>query len=68
MNSVVTELTNQGFRFERIDVRYRRQTVEKYRVRRVPTFVYVMNGKEVRRRSGNCSAGSLKMIFRKPLF
>lgn len=68
MDSVVTELLNEGFHFERVDLRYQASKAMKYRVRRNPTFIYVRDGHEVRRMSGYPSKNSLRRIFREPLW
>jgi hypothetical protein len=40
----------------------------KYRVWRNPTFIYVINGREVRRSSGLRSVDDLKQMYRRPWF
>ena len=64
----VVELRNEGFRIETINIRNDRYMAEKYRVRVVPTFVYVVDGEEVRRQSGATNATMLRLLWRPPLF
>jgi len=68
MDSVVTELRREGFRIRKIDVRTHQGKAEDYRIRRVPTFVYLRDGEEVRRASGNMAAQTLRNLWREPLF
>ena len=51
-----------------MDVRYNQELAQKYRIRVVPTFVYVVDGEEVRRQSGGASKDMLRLLFRQPLF
>lgn len=39
-----------------------------YRVKGIPTFIYLVNGTEVRRLTGSTSKGMIRNVFRKPLF
>ena len=43
-------------------------TVKKYHVRWNPTYIYVVDGKEVRRSGGIKSVDALKQMYRKPWF
>ena len=68
MSPVVTGLIQLGYPIRVINVRHQPRLARQYRIRRVPTFVYEMNGEEVRRMGGSCTAATLKMLCRPPLF
>ncbi|MBX3417912.1 MAG: thioredoxin family protein [Pirellulaceae bacterium] len=43
-----------------------RARTERYQIRRIPTFVFISGGEEVRRISGNASTSRLRYLFRSP--
>ena len=68
MDSVVTELGREGFRIEKILAPSNKRKLAKYQIRRLPTFVYIRDGKEVRRISGRHSAQSVRNLWRESIF
>jgi thioredoxin-like negative regulator of GroEL len=63
---VVTGIRDEGFDVRTVDVRDHVGLVQKYGIRVVPTFIYVVDGKEVRRSTGAISAAKMKGLFRNP--
>lgn len=62
-------MRKQGFRITQYQLGRKPQGLAKqYKVRRNPTYIFVMNGKEVRRATGPKSVAALKTMMRKPLF
>jgi len=62
-------MRTQGFRITKYPLRRNPQGMAKqFKVRRNPTYIFVMNGKEVRRGTGAKSVAALKSLMRKPLF
>ena len=61
---MVTALRNEGFRIQKVDLRSGSSLIEKYDIRRNPTYVYIVNGKEVRRGAGKYSIGTVRNMFR----
>ncbi|MEM9409916.1 MAG: thioredoxin family protein [Planctomycetota bacterium] len=55
----MAEIYALGYRVERVNIRVDRNKADKYMVRRGPTFVYVEDGKEIGRRTGNYSKDAL---------
>lgn len=51
-----------------VDVNAQPTLAWEYKVRSVPTYVYVVNGQEVRRRTGSLPVSTLRQLYRKPLF
>jgi len=66
--AAVAAVRKEGFDIQLVDVNANRSLANKYRVRFVPTFVYVLDGKEVRRSSGMLSPEAIKFMYRPPLF
>lgn len=64
MGPVVSEVRNAGYRVETRNVRSNQAMAGEFNVRSVPTFVYMLDGKEVRRKTGYQSAESLKGMWR----
>ena len=64
----VAELRSEGFRIETINVRNNQHLAQQYHIRVVPTFVYVVDGEEVRRQTGGGSKEMLRMLWRPKLF
>ena len=67
MESAVAELKQEGFRIKRMEVRRHTRTADDYEVRSIPTFIYLIDGHEVRRSKGAMSANSLREMWRRPL-
>ncbi len=63
---MVTGLRDEGYDIRTVDVRDHVGLVQKYGIRAVPTFVYVIDGKEVRRNLGAVSESKMKRMFRSP--
>jgi thiol-disulfide isomerase/thioredoxin len=63
MKDAVAQLRREGFNIRPVNVDAHRALAEKYNVRAVPTFVYVRDGQEVRRRSGFMSPQALRGIW-----
>ena len=51
-----------------INVQNSPSKTQEYNIRSVPTVVYVVDGKEVRRKVGVVSADTLRGMYRPPLF
>ena len=66
--AAVAALKKEGFQISKINIRGNRQLASRYKVRRIPTYIYLVDGEEVRRRSGSLSQPALRSMFRKPLF
>lgn len=64
MYSTVAELKKQGYDIRTLNVRNYMSLAQKYRVRAVPTFVYVVNGREVRRITGPASKNKIARLWR----
>lgn len=67
MYSTVAELRREGYKIEKVDANSRPELCEKYGVWGLPTFVCVVDGKEVRRNIGYMSKDQLRRMWRKPL-
>lgn len=65
MGSTVAELKREGYDIRTLDVRQFMPLVEKYSVRAVPTFIYVVDGQEVRRITGPASRRKLTRLWRR---
>jgi thiol-disulfide isomerase/thioredoxin len=66
MEPVVTELREKGYRIRLVRVDQRPELAEKLGIRTMPTFMYVLDGEEVRRSSGCLSGDELRRMFRSP--
>lgn len=64
MYSTVAELKREGYDIRTLDVRRYATTARDYSIRAVPTFVYVVDGQEVRRTTGPTSKDGLKELWR----
>ena len=51
-----------------MNVNHNRRLSEKHRIRVVPTFVYIVDGEEVRRQTGGVSEDVLRLLWRPALF
>ena len=56
-------LRNAGYPIRKVDVDSNPTLAQKYGIRSIPQFVYVVDGKEQRRISGSASESRLKRIF-----
>jgi predicted DsbA family dithiol-disulfide isomerase len=65
MYSTVAELQSEGYDIRTIDVRHNMPTAQQYKIRGVPTFVYVVDGEEVRRITGPTSKQALIRLWRR---
>ena len=63
MHSTVAELKREGFDIRTLDVGNNMSTARKYKIRGVPTFVYVVDGEEVRRITGPTSKDRLIRLW-----
>jgi thiol-disulfide isomerase/thioredoxin len=66
MYPAVAALKRERYTIETIDVTDDPDLAQEYRVYRVPTFVYVLDGKEVRRQVGYTSEPGLRRLWRSP--
>lgn len=55
----------QGVKFLHADVDVNKQLADEYGIQGIPTFVYIHNGKEVTRHSGNLNVADAKLNLRK---
>ncbi len=67
MYPAVAELRSEGFAIRTVNVESYVRLVEKYRISRVPTFVYVLDGQEIRRHTGTASEHKLRRLWAKSL-
>lgn len=58
------ELRNAGYPIRKVNVDSNSTLAQKYGIRSIPQFVYVVNGEEKRRVSGSASASRLKRMYR----
>lgn len=67
MNPIVASLQRQGYPIRKVDIDRERALAEQFRVRTLPTFILIVNGQEVMRRSGALPESELKsMLLRIP--
>jgi thioredoxin 1 len=66
MNPLINDLREDGYRIRLVRVDQRPELAEKLGIRTMPTFMYVLEGEEVRRASGCLSAEELRRMFRSP--
>lgn len=57
------ELRNAGYPIRKVDVDSNSSLAQKYGIRSIPQFVYVVDGDEKRRVSGSASASRLKRMY-----
>jgi len=62
MKPIVANLRRQGIRLRDVDVDRNAELAQKYGVSGIPTFVFLINGKEVHRFSGGTSADNLRSL------
>lgn len=62
MKPIVAQLRRQGYHMRDVDVDNNPSLATKYGISGVPTFVFVVNGQEVRRFSGGTSADNLRKM------
>ncbi|MDB4671260.1 thioredoxin family protein [Pirellulaceae bacterium] len=60
---MVSELRREGYRIVTKNIRNHVKLAAKYNVRAVPTFVYEIQGKEVRRKSGGLSKTQIQNLW-----
>jgi thioredoxin-like negative regulator of GroEL len=60
---LVSEVRKEGYRIITKNVRQSQELAVKYGVRSVPTFIYEVDGKEVRRKSGALSKDQIKALW-----
>lgn len=60
---VYQELRNAGYPIRKVDVDSNPSLAQKYGIRSIPQFVYVVNGHEKSRISGGASASRIKRLF-----
>ncbi|MHC2070239.1 thioredoxin family protein [Bremerella sp. T1] len=58
------ELRNAGYPIRKVNVDSNSSLAQKYGIRSIPQFVYVVNGEEKRRVSGAASASRIKRLYR----
>jgi len=58
------KLRNAGYPIRKVDVDSNPTLSQKYGIRSIPQFVYVVDGQEVRRMGGTSSPDRLKRIYR----
>lgn len=64
MGPVVSNLRRQGFHVTTKNVKLNPKLASSYNIRSVPTFVYILDGEEVRRKTGYQTEESLKSMWR----
>lgn len=64
MQPTYDDLRMAGFPISKVDVNRNQQLAQEYRIRSIPTFVYVVDGQEQRRITGTTSKDRLKGIAR----
>lgn len=60
----VQEVRAEGYSIRTINVDTHQALAQKYGVRGIPTFIYVLDGEEIRRTSGARTADELRQLFR----
>lgn len=65
MYSTVAELKRNGYDIRTMDVSDYRPAAQRYKIRAVPTFVYVVKGQEVKRVTGPVSESKLKSLWQR---
>ena len=65
MQPTYNDLRMAGFPISKVDVNRDQQLAQEYRIRSIPTFVYVVDGQEKRRITGMTSKDRLKGITRR---
>lgn len=62
LKPTVAGLIKDGYKVDFVNCNNNRSKASKYKVRYLPTFVYVENGKEVRRKVGSIGEGAMKRM------
>lgn len=65
MVPIVDQLARDGYPVEKVDYDARQDLVKKFRIAHVPTFVLLVNGKEVKRVEGAISRRQLEKLMQK---
>lgn len=68
MKPIVTQMKRDGYRMRDVNVDNNRALAQKYKIRGIPTFVFVENGAEVHRFSGGTSESNLKKLCSAPAY
>jgi thioredoxin 1 len=68
MKPIVAQLKREGYHFRDIDVDKNRALAQKFKVRGIPTFVFVQNGSEIHRFSGGTSPENLRKQCADPMY
>jgi len=63
MYSAVADLKKEGYDIRTLNVRDYMSAARKYKIRAVPTFVYVVDGEEIHRITGPTSKSKLKELW-----
>lgn len=63
MSPVVANLERQGYPIRRVDVDRERALAEQYGIKTIPTFVLVVNGREVMRQTGETTEAQLRRML-----
>jgi thioredoxin 1 len=66
MKPIVTQMKREGYHVHDVNVDSNRALAQKYKIRGIPTFVFIENGSEVRRFSGGTSESQLKKLCSAP--
>lgn len=64
MSPIVDRLAQEGYPIRKVDVDRQRALAERYQITSMPTFVLVVNGREVMRQSGMTSEAQLRRMLR----
>lgn len=65
MAPLVEKLKREGLPIRKVDIDKEKSLAEKYNISSIPTFVVVVNGKEVQRQSGAMTETSLRQMIAK---
>ena len=68
MKPIVAQLKREGYRMRDVDVDKNRMMAQKFKIRGIPTFVFVKNGTEVHRFSGGTSPDDLRKQCSDPIY
>jgi thioredoxin 1 len=68
MKPIVAAMRQQGYHMRDVDVDKNRSLAQKYGIRAIPTFVFLENGREVKRLSGGTSCENLRNLCASPLY
>ena len=62
MSPIVSRLQREGFPIRTVDVEHQPQLSRRFKVRNIPTFILLVNGKEAKRIEGATTASSLRRL------